>query len=107
MKKEGYSRPGLFGTINHYDTNGHKVGHSSPGLFGTMRTDIKWDIAVRDYLEMLTIMIIVVIKQDTAVQDSSEVIIIMMNMVIRQVTVIEDFWVDITTTTSKGGSKYA
>lgn len=36
MKKEGYSRPGLFGTINHYDANGHKVGHSSPGLFGTM-----------------------------------------------------------------------
>lgn len=57
MKKEGYSRPGLFGTMKHYDANGnkigesrqgffgsmnnydangHKVGHSSPGLFGTM-----------------------------------------------------------------------
>ena len=28
MKKEGYSRPGLFGTMNHYDNRGHKVGHS-------------------------------------------------------------------------------
>lgn len=57
MKKEGYSRPGLFGTMknydangnkigesrlgffgsmNNYDANGHKVGHSSPGLFGTL-----------------------------------------------------------------------
>lgn len=27
-KKEGYSRPGLFGTINHYDAKGHKIGES-------------------------------------------------------------------------------
>lgn len=33
-KKEGYSRPGLFGGINHYDANGHKTGHSSKGIFG-------------------------------------------------------------------------
>lgn len=33
-KKEGYSRPGLFGGINHYDANGHKIGESRPGLFG-------------------------------------------------------------------------
>ena len=35
MKKEGYSRPGLFGTMNHYDNSGHKVGESRPGLFGS------------------------------------------------------------------------
>ena len=38
MKKEGYSRPGLFGTMNHYDNRGHKVGHSRPGLFGSVNT---------------------------------------------------------------------
>ena len=31
---KGYSRPGLFGQINHYDEMGHKVGYSRPGLFG-------------------------------------------------------------------------
>ena len=34
MKKEGYSRPGFFGTINHYDASGKKVGESRPGFFG-------------------------------------------------------------------------
>lgn len=29
-KKEGYSRPGLFGGINHYDANGHKIGKADP-----------------------------------------------------------------------------
>ena len=28
MSKKGYSRPGLFGSINHYDANGKKVGES-------------------------------------------------------------------------------
>lgn len=28
MSKKGYSRPGLFGGINHYDANGRKVGES-------------------------------------------------------------------------------
>lgn len=28
MKKEGYSRPGLFGSVNTYDNNGHKTSHS-------------------------------------------------------------------------------
>ena len=32
MTKEGYSRPGLFGTMNHYDNRGHKVGHSRPRI---------------------------------------------------------------------------
>lgn len=36
MSKKGYSRPGLFGTINHYDANGKKVGESRPGFFGGM-----------------------------------------------------------------------
>lgn len=36
MAKKGYSRQGLFGTINHYDNSGRKVGHSNPGLFGSM-----------------------------------------------------------------------
>ena len=64
MKKEGYSRPGLFGTMknydangnkigesrlgffgsmNNYDANGHKVGHSSPGLFGTLNHYDNWE----------------------------------------------------------------
>lgn len=34
-KKEISSRPGLFGTTNHYDSNGKKIGESRPGLFGT------------------------------------------------------------------------
>ena len=35
-KKEITSRPGLFGTTNHYDSRGRKVGESRPGLFGTV-----------------------------------------------------------------------
>lgn len=35
-RKKGYSRPGLFGSVNHYDNKGHKKGHSTPGLFGDM-----------------------------------------------------------------------
>lgn len=34
MSKKGYSRPGLFGDINHYDEHGHKTGSSRPGMFG-------------------------------------------------------------------------
>ena len=30
-KKDGYSRPGLFGSINHYDSKGHKIGESRQG----------------------------------------------------------------------------
>ena len=36
MKKEGYSRPELFGTMKHYDANGNKIGESRPGFFGSM-----------------------------------------------------------------------
>ena len=36
MSKKGYSRPGLFGSINHYDANGKKVGESRPGFFSGM-----------------------------------------------------------------------
>lgn len=32
MKKEGYSRPGLFGSMNYYNNSGHKVGESRPGM---------------------------------------------------------------------------
>lgn len=35
MSKSGYSRRGLFGIINHYDSHGHKTGESRPGLFGS------------------------------------------------------------------------
>ena len=34
--KKGYSRPGFFGGMNHYDANGKKVGESRPGFFGGM-----------------------------------------------------------------------
>ena len=34
MSKKGYSRPGLFGSINHYDEKEHKRGHSNPGFLG-------------------------------------------------------------------------
>ena len=34
-RKIGESRPGMFGTTNHYDANGRKIGSSSPGLFGS------------------------------------------------------------------------
>lgn len=33
-KKEGYSREGLFDTVYHYDSAGHKIGESRPGFFG-------------------------------------------------------------------------
>lgn len=33
-RKDGYSRRGIFGGINHYDENGRKTGHSSRGIFG-------------------------------------------------------------------------
>lgn len=29
------SRPGMFGTMNHYDSKGKKIGESRPGMFGT------------------------------------------------------------------------
>lgn len=32
--KKGYSRPGLFGDVVHYDENGKKIGVSSPSLLG-------------------------------------------------------------------------
>ena len=32
MKKEGYRRLGLFGSVNTYDNNGHKTSHSDRGL---------------------------------------------------------------------------
>lgn len=35
-KKDGYSSTGLFGNINHYDSNGRKIGESRPGIFGGM-----------------------------------------------------------------------
>ena len=36
MSKKGYSRSGLFRSINHYDANCKKIGHSSPSFFGGM-----------------------------------------------------------------------
>ena len=33
-KKDGYSRPGLFSGMNHYDDRGHKTGHSDRSLLG-------------------------------------------------------------------------
>lgn len=32
MSEKGYSRLGLFGSINHYDANGKKVGESHPWI---------------------------------------------------------------------------
>ena len=34
--KVGESRPGIFGGVNHYDNKGQKKGHSNPGFFGSM-----------------------------------------------------------------------
>mgnify|MGYP003512335378 CR=1 FL=1 len=34
MSKKGYSRPGLFGTMKHYNEKGHKTGHNDKGIFG-------------------------------------------------------------------------
>ena len=36
MSKKGYSRPGLFGTMKHYDSDGKLIGESRPGWFGSM-----------------------------------------------------------------------
>ena len=102
MKKDGYSRPGFFGTINHYDAsgkkigesrpgffggmnnydaNGHKVGHSSPGFFGGMNhydnNGHKPDTAVPVCLEVLIHTTIMVIKNATAKKVSWADIIIM------------------------------
>ena len=32
--KSGSSVPGAFGGYTNYDANGNKIGHSSPGMFG-------------------------------------------------------------------------
>ena len=45
-KKDGYSRPGLFGSINHYDSKGHKIGVSRPGFFGGMNHYDSMDYAI-------------------------------------------------------------
>ena len=45
-KKDGYSRPGLFGSINHYDSKGHKLGESRPGFFGGMNHYDSMDYAI-------------------------------------------------------------
>ena len=45
-KKDGYSRPGLFGSINHYDSKGHKIGESRPGIFGGMNHYDSMDYAI-------------------------------------------------------------
>lgn len=34
MVKKGYSRPGLFGSVNHYDKNNKKSSRSDRGIFG-------------------------------------------------------------------------
>ena len=53
-KKDGYSRPGLFGSINHYDSKGHKIGESRPGFFGgimiMMQKVIRSEKQDRDFL---------------------------------------------------------
>ena len=33
-KKDGYSRPGFFGGMNHYDDRGRKTGHSDRNFLG-------------------------------------------------------------------------
>ena len=45
-KKDGYSRPGLFGSINHYDSKGHKIGESRPVFFGRMNHYDSMDYAI-------------------------------------------------------------
>ena len=35
MKQKITSRPGLFGSTNHYDQKGHKIGSSRQGIFGS------------------------------------------------------------------------
>jgi hypothetical protein len=37
-KKEYTSRPGLWGTTNHYDSKGCRTGETTPGLFGDKKT---------------------------------------------------------------------
>ena len=34
MNKNGYSSPGLFGSMNHYNNKGAREASSSRGLFG-------------------------------------------------------------------------
>ena len=34
MNKKGYSRPGMFGSMKHYDSNGNKIGESRKNLYG-------------------------------------------------------------------------
>ncbi|GAA6275035.1 hypothetical protein F170042I7_12210 [Blautia caecimuris] len=53
MSKKGYSRPGLFGSMNYYDANGKKVGESRPGFFGGLNhydgKGHKRGIAIQDF----------------------------------------------------------
>ena len=43
MSKKGYSRPGLFGTMKHYDADGNFIGESRPqGIFNILTVHLFW-----------------------------------------------------------------
>ena len=43
MKKEGYSRPGLFGTMKNYDANGNKIFGNDDGTYARYCTNTTTD----------------------------------------------------------------
>ena len=40
-KKKFTSRPGLFGSTNHYDSSGNKIGESHTSFWGGSNTRLK------------------------------------------------------------------
>ena len=44
MSKKGYSRPGLFGTMKHYDADGNFIGESRPGWLAAWRIMMPMEI---------------------------------------------------------------
>lgn len=92
MSKKGYSSPGFFGGINHYDEQGKKqvtaiLVYLAAIITMTVMAE-KQVILIRDYSVDIIIMIITEIKPDVPIPDFSEVIIIMIQKANLQAQVI-------------------
>ena len=65
MSKKGYSRPGLFGTMKHYDADGNFIGESQDGLAAwriMMPMEIRLVKVVQAGLEVWKIMMLMETK---------------------------------------------
>lgn len=52
MRKGGYSRLGVFGTMNHYDNSGYKIGESKSVLI-VSHSNVSVDGVIKQVVKML------------------------------------------------------